>query len=368
MTVATPLPHLTGENVALAPRTTLGVGGPARYVCAADNEAALRAIVCAATERRLPLLVLGGGSNVLIGDEGFDGVVLELTNADATQRRDGDWVYVSAGAGLEWDELVAWCCYEGWAGIECLSGIPGRVGAAPIQNIGAYGQEVAEVVERVRVFDRQTFEVRDFSSASCEFSYRNSAFKSRWRDRFIVLEVELRMRRGGSGALKYDQVRQLFEGDDTPAPLAVRDAVLGIRRSKSMVYDTKDPNHRSAGSFFTNPIVAQDVAAAIRAKVRVELDEELPQYGAGDGRTKLSAAWLIEHSGYRRGYARGNVGLSSKHALAVINRGGATASDIALLCADIQQAVIDRWGVGLEPEPVFVGVATAPRHGAEAGR
>jgi UDP-N-acetylmuramate dehydrogenase len=345
------------EDVPLAPLSTIGVGGIARYYTRATHPEAVAAALRWAAQRSLPVFVLGGGSNVIISDEGHAGLVLHvaLRGVEAHQR-DGE-VDLRVAAGESWDELVGMAVGHGWAGIECLSGIPGLVGATPIQNVGAYGQDVSETLTSVETLDRQTLRQAVFSSEDCRFGYRESRFKREDRERHIVLAVTYRLRPGGAPAVRYAElVRHLEEqGRSSPTVAEVRAAVIELRRRKSMVLNPEDPNARSVGSFFVNPVVAADTFAAIQNAVGD--DTTVPHWPMPGGRVKLSAAWLIERAGLVRGYSRGNVGLSSRHALAIVNRGNAAARDVIELAREVRGKVHERFGVLLTPEPVFVNVA-----------
>jgi UDP-N-acetylmuramate dehydrogenase len=330
--------------VELAPLTTLRLGGPAAGLVEARSEADL----VEAVRSESPALVLAGGSNVVIADEGVPGSVVRILTRGV--ERDGTRLTVAAGE--DWDALVEMCVAEGLQGFECLSGIPGSVGATPIQNVGAYGQEVAETVESVRVLDRATDRVIDMPASECGFEYRSSVFK--YHDRRVVLSVTFRMRAAGeSGPLRYAELARAL---DVPvggvAPLAeVREAVLTLRRGKGMVVDAADPDSVSAGSFFTNPIL--DVAAFEAFAARAAAPP--PAWPETDGHVKTSAAWLIEQAGFHRGYGNGRVGISAKHTLALVNRGGATTAELMSLAREIATGVRDRFGVDLHPEPVLVG-------------
>lgn len=338
------------DGVPLAPLTTLGVGGAARhYVRIGAPEQVARAITWA-QDRNVDVLVLGGGSNLLVGDDGFPGLVIQVAINGLTFDRSTDHTDVTGGAGESWDDVVAAAVDRGLAGIECLSGIPGYVGATPIQNVGAYGQDVAETIVRVDAFDREADASRSFSNAECAFGYRDSRFKRSEPNRYIVTSVTFRLENDGSPRIRYPELLRHIEsrGIESPTLNATRESVLAIRRGKSMVIDPADADSRSAGSFFTNPVVSLDVADAIRI-------EGMPRYPAGD-HVKLSAAWLIERAGFAKGHVAGNVGLSTKHALAIVNRGGGTASEIVALADDIRERVFERFAVELVPEPVFVNV------------
>jgi UDP-N-acetylmuramate dehydrogenase len=338
------------EGVPLAGMTTLGIGGPARFFARLERDEQVPAAVAWASARGVPLLVVGGGSNLLVADEGFPGLVAHVAIGGIRYGGEGPVVDVEAGAGESWDGLVAVAVARGLAGVECLSGIPGLVGATPIQNVGAYGQEVRETIAGVRAYDVVAGETVAFDNAACRFGYRESRFKLEDRGRYVVLGVTYRLAAGGASAVRYPElVRYLDENGDGARSLdAVREAVLAVRRRKSMVLDASDPDARSAGSFFVNPVVPEAVAGRIGG-------DEMPRYPA-EGGVKLSAAWLIERAGFARGYTRGAAGLSSKHTLAIVNRGGATAHDVAGLAREIRDRVAERFGVTLTPEPVFVGV------------
>ncbi len=339
------------DGVPLAPLTTFGIGGPARHYTRIGASEQLALALAWARERCMDVLVLGGGSNLLVGDDGFPGLVIHVV-IDGIEYSEVDGsTDVTAGAGESWDALVAAVVERGLAGVECLSGIPGLVGATPIQNVGAYGQEVAETIVRVDAVDRATAEFVVFTNAECAFGYRDSRFKRADRDRYIVTSVTFRLANDGTPAIRYPELRQNLEAAriDHPSLLAVREAVLSIRRRKSMVVDSADPDSRSAGSFFTNPIVTSEVADRIGV-------EGMPRYPAGD-LVKLSAAWLIEQAGFARGRVAGNVGLSTKHTLAIVNRGSGTACEVVALANDIRNRVFDRFGIALAPEPVFVNVS-----------
>lgn len=344
-------PMTIEENVPLAPLTSIGIGGPARFFARAGGVDDLLSALFWAEERNLPVFILGGGSNLLIADEGFDGLVvrIELRGIDV-QSVDRD-VIVRAAAGESWDGFVELAVKRGWAGIECLSGIPGTVGATPIQNVGAYGQEVSETIVRVEALDRTTRRVRTFTNAECLFSYRSSLFKNHEPERYVILGVTFRLQHGGCATLRYPELqRQLEEkGIGVDDLAAVRDAVLAIRRRKGMVLDPADPDSRSDGSFFMNPVISASDYAAFAA-----IAPDAPHFPAGDS-IKLSAAWLIENAGFSKGYSLGSVGLSTRHTLAIVNRGGGTAADVRALVRRIRDRVRERFGITLHPEPNFIG-------------
>ena len=335
-------------DVPLAGLTTLRLGGPARRLVEAGTEADILLTVAGCDARGEPLLLLGGGSNLVVGDEGFDGTVLRIASRGIDIRYDETTALVRVAAGEPWDPLVARTLDACLIGMEALSGIPGLTGATPVQNVGAYGQEVAQTVEEVRVWDREHGEVRIFANADCQFRYRHSRFKG--TERYVVLEVAFRLERGtlGAGVRYAELARALGVAVGDRAPLAeVREAVLRLRRSKGMVVGPGDPDTWSAGSFFTNPVLDAAQAAA--------LPEDAPRFPEGNGRVKTSAAWLIEHAGFSKGYGHGPARLSTKHTLALTNRGAATAADLLGLAREIRDGVRACYGVELVNEPVLVG-------------
>lgn len=360
MTLSLDLPLDIRSDVPLAAETTLGVGGAARTYASAMKPSELVEILGEARQSDQPVFILGGGSNVVVADTGFDGMVVRVDDyrMDVDVDPDGR-AHLTVGAGVEWDELVEFCCTDRLAGLECLSGIPGRVGAAPIQNIGAYGQEIAERLVAVQVVDRATGTLHRIPADECGFGYRSSHFKGAWRDRYVVVAIELVLHKGGAPTLRYAELRrELGVGEDSdalPDLHTVRSTVLRIRRRKAMVVDPNEPNSRSAGSFFVNPILSRDEAALIRTRMDVDLAEAMPSWATDDGRIKLSAGWLIERAGFERGFAFGRAGLSQRHALAIINRGEARAADIVALASLVRRGVRKAFGLTLEPEPVFVG-------------
>ncbi|HEX2062396.1 MAG TPA: UDP-N-acetylmuramate dehydrogenase [Thermoanaerobaculia bacterium] len=340
------------ENVPLAPLTTIGIGGPARFFFRATSVDDVRTALAWAREHQQRVFFLGGGSNLLISDDGFDGLVIQLELRGITvESEDAGAVMVKVAAGEPWDPFAAFAVERGWAGIECLSGIPGSTGATPIQNVGAYGQDVSETIARVEALDRTTDRVTWFTNADCRFGYRASLFKNHERDRYVVLSVTFRLRPGGCATIKYPELQKFVgeRGISVDDLAGVREAVIAIRKRKGMVIDPGDPDTRSDGSFFMNPVLprADYEAFAQRAP-------GAPHYPAGD-EVKLSAAWLIEHAGFQKGFTHGNVGLSSKHTLAIINRGGGTAKEVLELVEMIQGKVREKFGVEMHPEPNFIG-------------
>ena len=349
-------PMIVREHVPLASLTTLGVGGPARYFVEARTESEVCEAVRFAQSRNLPLFVLGGGSNLLVSDAGFSGLVLKVSLRGSTSTINGNDVTFHVAAGDNWDAFVAHTVEENCAGLECLSGIPGSVGGTPVQNVGAYGQEVSETICKVEMLDRQSLRPRTFTNADCSFAYRTSRFNTTDRDRYVILRASFTLRRGGNPTIRYTDLQKVF-GEDapgTPTLSQVRNAVREIRRNKAMLIVPGDDDARSAGSFFKNPVITQrqfdDLDGSLRSRGLT-----LPSYPAGDGFRKLSAAWLVEHAGFAKGYTRGAAAISRRHALAVVNRGSATAADILALKDEIQSRVLSEFTIQLQSEPVFVG-------------
>ncbi|TNY38848.1 UDP-N-acetylmuramate dehydrogenase [Thermomonospora catenispora] len=352
------------ENVKLAAYTTLRLGGPARRFVEAATEDELIEAVRRADEEGQPVLVLGGGSNLVVSDEGFPGTVVHVASRGVAYRTDRDHpgkVLVTAQAGEEWDPLVARCVSDGLAGVECLSGIPGLVGGTPIQNVGAYGQEVAQTIVAVRAYDRRTGRVVTVDHDACGFTYRNSVFKG--TDRYVVLEVTFALEEAEeSTPIAYAELARALgvrPGERVPLRDA-RKAVLELRRGKGMVLDPADPDTRSAGSFFTNPILDADQLAELERRVAERLGPEatFPRYPESDGRTKTSAAWLIDKAGFSKGHALGPVRISTKHTLALTNPDGTgTTADLLALARQVRDGVRAAFGVELVNEPVMVGVS-----------
>ena len=335
----------------------MGLGGPARFFVHARYDADVRAAWAWAREHKVPLRILGGGSNVVVDDAGLEGLVVQLDTRGIEWREGPDAVEVTAAAGEGWDDLVRCAVARDWAGLECLSGIPGRVGATPIQNVGAYGQEVSDTISAVHAIDRTTGETHTLSPPECGFGYRDSRFKSGEPDRWIVIGVTYHLRPGGAPTVKYDELARHLHGRGLTAPSLgqVRESVIAIRRTKSMVLDAGDPNGRSCGSFFTNPIVAPAHADKVATRAGVAA---MPRWAQPDGTVKLSAAWLIERAGFTRGASAGPVGLSTRHTLAIVCHAGARAADVAGFARHIRDTVADRFDVRLTPEPVLWGGLT----------
>jgi UDP-N-acetylmuramate dehydrogenase len=371
--MAQPGPAPFVAQVPLAGYTTLRLGGPARHFAEAADDTELIAQVWAADERGEPLLVLGGGSNLVVADEGFPGVVVHVATRGVRHEADGDGVLLTVAAGEDWDTVVAGTVADGLAGLECLSGIPGLAGATPIQNVGAYGQEVAQTVVAVRGYDRERGEVVDLAAADCGFGYRTSAFKrpggragagSGATGRFVMLGVTFRLERSAlSAPVRYAELaRALGVAEGDRAPLGeVRSAVLALRRGKGMVLDHTDPDTRSAGSFFTNPVLDPAAFADLERTVAATLGPgiRIPTFPSGPDHVKVPAAWLIERSGFTKGYpggaGEGEARISSKHTLALINPASATTASLLALAREITDGVRKSFGVDLTPEPVLVG-------------
>jgi UDP-N-acetylmuramate dehydrogenase len=360
------------KQVPLAGYTTLRLGGPARRFAVAADDVELVAQVWAADERGEPLLVLGGGSNLVVADEGFPGTVVHVATRGLRHEPDGDSVLLTVAAGEDWDTVVAGTVADGLAGLECLSGIPGLAGATPIQNVGAYGQEVAQTVVAVRGYDRERGAVLDLTAAECGFGYRTSAFKRSLRSwaagpavtgRFVVLSVTFRLARSArSEPVRYAELAHtLGVPGGSRAPLGeVRSAVLALRRGKGMVLDAADPDTRSAGSFFTNPVLDLAAFAELERTVATGFGPKarVPAFPAGPEQVKVPAAWLIERAGFAKGYpgaAGDGARISAKHTLALVNPGGATTASLLALAREVAGGVHKVFGVDLAAEPVLVG-------------
>lgn len=358
---------LIEENIPLAPLTTLRVGGAARYLARIESADDLLAAVAFAHnfahdfagDEGLPIFVLGGGSNVLAGDKGFRGIVLRMAMAAPPKfEEDARFVTCRVAAGVDWDSFVRDVCGRGLSGIECLAGIPGLVGGTPVQNVGAYGQEVAETIVAVRALDVRAMRLVSLSAAECGFGYRTSIFNTTERGRYIVTHVTFRFDRDRRVTLKYADLEKHFAekhfADREPAPIDVYHAVRAVRHAKGMLLVEGEPDCRSAGSFFKNPIVSEAAFAALAAKSE-ESGGCVPHWSAGAGKVKLAAAWLVEQAGFHKGFSLGEAGISSRHTLAIVNRGHATAAEVVALRDEIQARVRERFGIGLEQEPVGLG-------------
>ena len=338
---------ITRHDESMAGHTTLRVGGAAREFVVAETEQELIDVIRDADDHGTPLFVLGGGSNIVVGDQGFDGVVVKVgTTGLHHETAACAGATVTVAAGESWDVFVEQAIANEWSGVEALSGIPGSVGATPIQNVGAYGQDVSQTISRVRTYDRETKQIRTFYAADCDFGYRTSVFKQH-APRYVVLDVQYQLRLGPqSMPIAYAELATTLgvQVGDRSTSRAVRDAVLELRRGKGMVLDAADHDTWSVGSFFVNPTVETRLAPA-----------DAPQWPAGDDRVKVSAAWLVEHSGIPKGYQLGNAATSSKHALAITNRGGASADSVMELARLIQERVRESFSIELEMEPKYVG-------------
>lgn len=348
------------ENVKLAPFTTMGVGGPARFFAEAECEEELLEALEFSAGRNLPLLVIGGGSNLIVADSGYPGLALRVGLKGIVPDPDDEAV-VTAAAGEDWDRVVEHCVARDLAGIECLSGIPGRTGATPVQNVGAYGQEVSETILSVRTIDRESGESSELGPRECGFGYRTSVFATERRDRYVITAVTFGLRPGGRATIRHADLGHHFEGRSSyPRIAEVRAAVLGIRAQKGMVLSPEGPG--TAGSFFKNPVLDETAAqAAEEAGRRAGVlggDERAPRFPAPGGRLKLAAAWLVEHAGFSKGYSRGNAAISTKHALALVNRGDSNAQELLALADEIRTRVHETFGIDLQIEPSLVGFRT----------
>lgn len=337
------------RDVPLAPLTSLELGGPAKYFVRVMDEATLVQALHWSADRQTPFAILAGGSNVIVPDEGYDGLVLHMS-IDSLDFHDGG--NVTAGAGVAWEKVVDGAVARSWAGLECLAGIPGSAGATPIQNVGAYGAEVAEAITRVRVIRCDTLEPEELAPKDCGFGYRDSSFK-REPGRFIVSAVDFALRPNGPGTVRYAELASKIGPDATLAE--IRRAVIELRRHKSMLVEPGDPNRRSAGSFFLNPLVSSaDADRLVEQALADELvsrADEVPRYATEGPEVKLAAGWLIERAGVAKGSRRGAIGVSSKHALALVHHGGGTTAELLAFADEIRARVLDRFGVALEREP-----------------
>ena len=337
------------RNVPLAPLTSLELGGPAKHFVRATDETILVDALRWAADEGLPSAILGGGSNLIVPDVGYQGLVIQIAIGELDFRSGGS---VIAGAGVPWESVVDGAVARDWAGLECLTGIPGSTGATPIQNVGAYGAEVSEVIAQVRVLRRDTLVFEELAPEDCGFAYRDSLFK-REPDRFVVSEVRFALRPSGAGTIRYAELEKSVRRDATLDE--IRRSVRALRRRKSMLIDPRDPNRRSAGSFFLNPVVSQEdaerlVEQALREKL-VAAADEVPRYRVPGAKVKLAAGWLIEKAGIAKGSRRGAIGVSSQHALALVHHGGGTTTELLAFADEICARVSDRFGVTLEREP-----------------
>ncbi len=341
------------ENIPLAPFTTFGIGGPARYFVEVSSESDLRNAIDYSYSKNVPMFILGGGSNLVVSDAGFNGLVIKIAIRGIDESSDRGRRLFQAGAGEDWDGLVAHAVDENCAGIECLSGIPGTVGATPVQNVGAYGQEVSDTITQVYALEMSTQLVRELTPEQCGFAYRTSVFNTTEKGRFIILGVRFSLTPNGEPKIEYRDLQKHF-GDRKPALKEVRQAVREIRHSKGMLIVEGDEDCRSAGSFFKNPIVSPKKFAEVQQIAEGRGLAKVPSFPADNDQVKIPAAWLVEQSGFPKGFVKGAAGISRRHSLAIINRGGAKASDILALKDDIQRGVMDQFGIELKPEPVFL--------------
>jgi len=347
------LPFPCLEGAPLAEHTTIRLGGPARFFADCRTNEHVRECLLWARAQGHRIQVLGGGSNIVFADSGFDGVILKVGLLGLSFHEDAGWPEVEAAAGEPLDELVRLCVEKGLAGIECLSGIPGTVGAAPLQNVGAYGQEASETIRTVKALDLETLKEKEFAGEDCLFGYRQSRFKSRDAGRYLITGAAFRLRKNGRPNVRYPELAAAL-GPSEPDLKAVREAVLALRRKKSMVVDPADPESVSVGSFFMNPVMPQESFKGVEERwSRSGGREPIPTFAASGG-VKVPAAWLVERSGFTKGLRRGGVGISANHALALVSRGG-TTKELLALAKDIQSRVYGRFGVRLEIEPVLVG-------------
>jgi UDP-N-acetylmuramate dehydrogenase len=350
------------ENILLAPYTTLRIGGPARWFAEASSEDELVEAIAFARSKGAPVFILGGGSNLLVADRGFAGVVIRVANKGIREKMDGAATIFTVAAGEDWDGFVSQMVDRDFAGVECLAGIPGTVGGTPVQNVGAYGQEVASTIVRVRALDRTTSRMVEFSNAQCQFGYRRSLFNSTARDRYIVTHVSFRLLLHGVPSLLYKDLSEAFANATVPPTLAqVSEQVRSIRRTKGMLLVEGDTDCRSAGSFFKNPVVTESQLADISARVTKEAHlaglpaaDAIPHFAAEPGTVKLLAGWLIERAGFPRGFVLGEAGISTRHTLALVNRGKATSAEMLALRDQIRKRVVAQFGILLEQEPVYV--------------
>jgi UDP-N-acetylmuramate dehydrogenase len=356
--VVTGNPLLTlRENVDLAPLTTMRIGGPARYFAAVTDVDELVEALKWGREQGLPIFLLGGGSNLLVSDRGFPGLVIHVQLKGIETHENGERTFVRAAAGEDWDPFVAFCVERNLAGIECLSGIPGSIGATPIQNVGAYGQDVSETIVSVETIDRSDLSRKTLTNLECEFGYRFSRFKNREPERYVVTAVTYSLLPDGAPAIRYPELASYLTGRGVSAPglTDVREAVIAIRKRKGMVVDPADGDSLSAGSFFMNPILDSEEFERFKSDSEAMGCGVPPSFPAADGKLKTSAAWLIERSGFTKGYRLGRAGISTKHTLALVNTGGASAGEMVTLVEKIKSGVRERFGIELHPEPNFVG-------------
>ncbi len=356
------------ENILLSEYTTIKLGGRAKYFIECDSESSVTEALKFAREKNARIQVLSGGSNIIFPDNGFDGVILKMNIKGVSVKNENEDHFITSGAGESWDDFVLYCIENEFAGAECLSGIPGSVGAVPVQNVGAYGQEVADIIHSVRTVDRDTYEIKVFGNEDCKFGYRNSRFKSGEsdiKDKYIITEVVFKMKKNTEPVIRYPELQKYISAMTDLSSLKpgkeklffIRNAVLALRKKKSMIIDKDDPDSVSCGSFFTNPVLNSTEFKILKSKTD-DLNLILPFYETPDPGTekkkyKIPAAWLIEQSGFVKGYNRNGAGISANHSLAIVNRGGKT-SDVISLSEEIIETVKNKFGVMLVNEPVIV--------------
>jgi len=347
------------ENVPMARYTSLELGGEAQYFFEAKDRSELIEALKWAAAKNMPAVIFGGGSNIVVSDEGIPGLVVRVAWRGRKFVKAGEGVALNGMAGENWDDFVAWSVGKGLTGLECLSGIPGTLGATPVQNVGAYGQEVSSVIESVEVFDRHLGMTIELKADLCGFGYRSSRFRSE-ADRWVILSVRFRLQRGNMKSIAYRELRQVLGNHlVAPPPAQIRDVVLDLRRAKSMLSLKTDPNRRSVGSFFVNPIVSAETAERIRlVAVKLGGNRRTPGHVLPDGTVKLPAAWLIEQAGFSKGYQRGNVGISDHHALCLVHHGEGSTAELVTLAGSIRDGVEEKFDLTLVPEPVFLGFST----------
>ena len=344
------------EGIVLAGRTTIGLGGKARLFAQCESVDELRSALTYASRNQIRFMLLGGGSNVIFPDEGFDGLVIGVFMKGYRFEPVAEGILLDAAAGEEWDPLVSESVAKGFAGIECLSGIPGLVGATPIQNVGAYGQEVADTIRSVEAIDLRSMNDVHFDNMDCQFDYRQSRFKGIDKDRFAITRVTFLLHPGGKPSLAYPELRKHIESRHPGSVdiATVRQTVLALRKGKSMVLDPADPNCRSVGSFFMNPIVSREFFETLQRDLsRSGAPAGIPSFPGHANTVKIPAAWLVEHSGFRKGFRKGGVGISANHALALVNHGG-TAKQLLALAEEIREAVKRKYSIMLQIEPSII--------------
>jgi len=348
------------KEVILSEYTTIGLGGPAGFFVRCENDRDINSGLKYASENNLSVQVLSGGSNIIFPDKGYDGMIIKIDTKGIELNEEGSNAYVKVKAGEVWDDVVRLCCERELTGVECLSGIPGSTGATPVQNVGAYGQEVKDVIESVTAIDRKSLEIVTFKNAECNFGYRQSRFKNDDRNRYLITEVEFLFNKNIQPLIRYPELQKFIDSKQYTAKeyslkeklLQIRNAVLELRKGKSMIIDSNDPNSKSCGSFFINPELSEEDFEGFLVRVKHINKEQIPVFSSGD-KYKVSAAWLIENAGFHKGYKKGGVGISEKHSLALINIKG-TTDELLNLSSDIMTKVFDKTGIKLKTEPVIV--------------